>query len=189
MIQCRIMKIGVISDIHGYYAGFEKAQAIFKECDVILCAGDTLNHGPGEHPAEGYDPARLVESIKSSPVPVLVVKGNCESDAEKTALDMEHIPEVAIYDKDGVVFYLFHGDKVDQDGQAGIAKRFHCDFMITGHTHIRKFEMRDGVAYVNPGSSSLPQGEDKIPSVALIEDKRLTFYNIDLAEPLETFDL
>ena len=40
------MKIGIISDIHGYPEKFINALTYFEHCDMILCAGDVLYHGP-----------------------------------------------------------------------------------------------------------------------------------------------
>ncbi|HBG39579.1 MAG TPA: phosphodiesterase, partial [Clostridiaceae bacterium] len=48
------MKIGIISDLHGYPEQFKKAINILKGSDMILCAGDILYHGPRNPILEGY---------------------------------------------------------------------------------------------------------------------------------------
>ena len=48
------MKIGVISDTHGYEKRFAQAcEKFFDGADLILHAGDVLNHGPNNPNCKG----------------------------------------------------------------------------------------------------------------------------------------
>jgi putative phosphoesterase len=53
--------------------------------------------------------------------------------------------------------------------------------MITGHTHIRKYEKHNEIVYLNPGSIGVPKG-DGIPSLAVYEDGEIKIINIENGE-------
>ncbi|HAZ38042.1 MAG TPA: phosphodiesterase, partial [Clostridiaceae bacterium] len=59
------MKIGIISDLHGYPEQFKKAINILKGSDMILCAGDILYHGPRNPILEGYRSEEHTSELQS----------------------------------------------------------------------------------------------------------------------------
>lgn len=170
------MKIGIISDIHGYPHVFEKALEEFKDCSVILCAGDVLYHGPRNPILKGYDPKSLVEIIKNSKIPFITAKGNCDSDVDSTILEMPFM-EYIFYEVNGTRFMVNHGDKMSKDELIKLSKYYKVDVIIRGHTHIRENEIIDGVHYINPSSPVLPKDSNK-GSIAIYSNGKVDFIDI-----------
>ena len=82
------MKIGIISDTHGHEMAWADAyEKYFQDADMILHAGDVLYHGPRNPRKADYNPAGLVSRINSCPVPVVIAKGNCDSDVDASCLE------------------------------------------------------------------------------------------------------
>ena len=61
------MKIGVISDTHGYVDRVALAiEKFFADADLILHAGDVLYHGPNNpnYKGDDYNPKRVENSVR-----------------------------------------------------------------------------------------------------------------------------
>jgi putative phosphoesterase len=171
------MKIGILSDIHGYPENFNKALSLLKECDMILCAGDVLYHGPRNPILNGYNPQKLVLEIEKCPVPILFARGNCDAEVDLMVLKLPIMSEYIFYEKDGVRFIMLHGHTANKARLKEIADFYKAGVVISGHTHIRELEASDGTIFINPGSISVPKG-DGIPSVAIYENGDISFIDI-----------
>ncbi|MCX7903840.1 MAG: phosphodiesterase [Caloramator sp.] len=182
------MKIGVISDLHGYPKKFERSLEILKDCEVILCAGDILYHGPRNPILEGYNPIELAEKINKSQIPVIIAKGNCDADVDGMVLDVPAFSPVVFYEKDGLRVIVLHGHDFDDAKLKSMAKFYKANLVITGHTHIRKYEKIESTIYINPGSIAVPKG-DGIASCVKIEDGKIEFINLENGEILEEYSL
>ncbi|MCX7883674.1 MAG: phosphodiesterase [Caloramator sp.] len=172
------MKIGILSDIHGYPEKFDKAFELFYDCDMVLCAGDILYHGPRNPILPGYNPKGLIEKIINNKIPMLIARGNCDAEVDLMVLNFPMFLPVVFYEKNGVRFMVLHGHDVDDEKLKEIAQFYDIKFMITGHTHIRKHECINGIHYINPGSVGVPKG-DEIPSVVIIDENKIQFINIE----------
>ncbi|HBF76474.1 MAG TPA: phosphodiesterase [Clostridiaceae bacterium] len=181
------MKIGIISDLHGYPEQFKKAINILKGSDMILCAGDILYHGPRNPILEGYDPQKLAEEIKNCKIPMLISRGNCDADVDMAVLSLPVFSPIIIYEKDNIRFVVMHGE-IEEDKIKNIARIYKADIMVTGHTHIRKCEPYFETLMVNPGSPSVPKG-DGIPSIAVFEDGEIKFINVNNGNTIERYYL
>lgn len=171
------MKIGIISDIHGYPKQFEKAVKYFEGCDMVLCAGDLLYHGPRNPILEGYDPMGLAQAIKDFMLPMLISKGNCDAEVDEMVLELPLISSVVVYEKDGTRFMVLHGHLQDDKRLREIAESYKIDVMITGHTHVKKCEKHGKTIYVNPGSISIPK--DGSATIAVYEKDEIKFIDIE----------
>lgn len=118
--------IGVISDTHGLLRA--EALAVLRGCDAIVHAGDI---GKPE----------VLEQLAAL-APLTAIRGN----VDKWATDLPDTAELTIA---GKRFYVIHNVKeLELDPRsAGFAA------VISGHSHVPKSEMRDGVLYLNPGSA------------------------------------
>lgn len=170
--------IGIISDLHGYPEKFKKALQYLKGCDVILCAGDILYHGPRNPILSGYNPEGLIAEIQKNNIPILFAKGNCDSEVDLMVLKDFVIVPYVFYEKDGIRFVVTHGHNIEHHELKEMAKRYKADIVITGHTHIRKLEQYEKTIFVNPGSISIPKG-DGIPTVAIYNEGNVDFINIE----------
>jgi putative phosphoesterase len=132
--------IGVISDTHGLVRA--EALTVLRGCDAIVHAGDI---GKPE----------VLEQLEAL-APLTAIRGNVDT----WAVDL---PDTAVLALAGKRFYVIHDVKeLGLDPRsAGLAA------VISGHSHVPKSEMRDGVLYLNPGSAGprrfrLPIGVAKI---------------------------
>jgi uncharacterized protein len=121
-------KIGVISDTHGFLR--PEAIKLLRGSDYIIHAGDI------------GDPAILARLAELAPV--TAVRGNI--DRERWARD---VPETNLLQIAELFFYVLHDlQRLDlKPESAGYAA------VISGHSHVAKQEIKNGVLYFNPGSA------------------------------------
>lgn len=168
------MKIGIISDSHGSASAWENAVSkYFKDCDVIVHAGDVLYHGPRNPLPEGYNPAKLAEMINGSPVPVVFARGNCDADIDSVLIHYPvQAPYALLYVK-GKSVLVTHGHNLSFDSVSELAGKYNSDLIISGHTHIPWLEEKSGTVLLNPGSCALPKGGAE-PTIAVWENSSIT---------------
>ena len=121
-------RIGLISDTHGLLR--PEAIEFLRGSDFIVHAGDIGN-------------ARILEVLKAL-APVTVVRGNNDKGTWADA-----IAETEVLQVGDVFIYVIHNlAELDLDpGAAGF------QVVVSGHSHHPAIEERDGILYVNPGSS------------------------------------
>jgi uncharacterized protein len=120
--------VGVISDTHGLLR--PEALTALQGSDYIVHAGDI------------GDPTILDTLAKIASV--TAVRGNVDR-----AAWAKKIPETSVLEIDGLDIYVLHDvSQLDlKPKAAGFAA------VISGHSHIPKQEMKNGVLYFNPGSA------------------------------------
>ncbi len=123
-----MVKIGVISDTHGVLR--DVAVEALRGSEYIIHAGDI------------GDPEILRELAEIAPV--TAVRGNVD-----TQPWARKIPERNVLEVGGVSIYVLHDlHELDLKPEAsGFAA------VISGHSHVPKKEIRNGVLYFNPGSA------------------------------------
>jgi uncharacterized protein len=120
--------IGVISDTHGLL----RPEAIegLRGSEHIIHAGDV------------GDPELLERLARIAPV--TAVRGNIDKGAWARKL-----PETEVLELGGISIYVLHDlAKLDLKPQAAGFR-----VVVSGHSHIPKQEMKDGVLFFNPGSA------------------------------------
>jgi hypothetical protein len=121
-------RVGLISDTHGLLR--PEAMAFLRGSDFIVHAGDI------GHAAVLQELARLA--------PVTAVRGN--NDREPWA---DAVRETEVLEVGDVLLYVLHDlAELDLDPAAAGFR-----VVVSGHSHRPAVEARDGVLYVNPGSS------------------------------------
>lgn len=121
-------RIGLISDTHGLLRA--EAVAFLRGADRILHAGDI------GHPS-------VLDELRAL-APVTAVRGNNDRGAWADA-----VPETDLLEVEGVLVYILHDlAELDIDPVAAGVR-----VVVSGHSHRPSVEDRDGVLYVNPGSS------------------------------------
>ncbi|MFZ0953427.1 MAG: metallophosphoesterase family protein [Candidatus Sulfotelmatobacter sp.] len=120
--------IGVISDTHGLLR--PEAIAALRGADHIIHAGDV---GSPE-----------ILGKLATMAPMTAVRGNVDKGAWSRKL-----PESQVLELGGISIYVLHDlAQLDLKPQAaGFAA------VISGHSHVPKQDVRDGVLYFNPGSA------------------------------------
>ena len=185
------MKIGVISDTHGCQEHWAKAyNKFFKDADMIIHSGDVLYHGPRNPMLEDYNPAELADKINNCPQPVLICKGNCDSEVDQLVLNTPiQSPYVHAFVMDKHVVAI-HGHTVESDEEKNkMAQAIKADIFITGHIHVNVLEKRGNTVFLNPGSPSLSKREDGRQTCAVIEDNIIRIYDINTEEVVMALEI
>ena len=180
------MKIGVISDTHGSLGNTQKALDILKECDTILHLGDVLYHGPRNALPEDYNPKDFAGILKSMDN-VIYTRGNCDSDVDQMVIEHDLTQKHRILNLGKHRIFTIHGYEEDEDNRIRIAKANNCDIVITGHTHVKVLEEKDGVILLNPGSPSIPK--DGVKSVAIIDEDEIKLIDTDSNKVLSSLKI
>ena len=169
------MKIGVISDTHGDVETFRAAiEGPLANVELLLHAGDLLYHGPRNPMVAGYEPPALAEALNALEVPLIIAKGNCDSDVDQLVLDVPiQAPYAHVY-ADGLRILVNHGDIWGDEETVELMTRWGVELFISGHTHTPKLERHGKLLWLNPGSPSLPKaqgGREPEGTVALIDQR------------------
>lgn len=188
------MKIGVISDTHGYADRVAAAMKnFFADADLILHAGDVLNHG-ARNPnfrGEDYNPQKLVQIINGSKIPFVICRGNGDSELDADVLETPiQVPFSHVFAL-GKRIVVNHGHLLPTDADKDkLAAHFRADIFISGHVHKTVLERRNGIIFLNPGTVSpyLSNRPDKKTGVAVITDDGIKIFELDSGDVLLALD-
>ena len=180
------MKIGILSDTHGHEGAWVRAcEKFFTGADLILHAGDVAYHGPRNPMKADYNPMGLIERINTSEIPVIIAKGNCDSNVDASCLELPVMSPYAYVVWEGRCIIITHGDAVMTDAEKdAMAKHLKADLFISGHIHVTVLEKRGHTIFLNPGSAALTKREDGRNTIAVLEDGVIHIYDIDTDEVL-----
>ncbi len=151
------MKIGLISDTHGSVKTFQKAlKGPFGGVEMILHAGDILYHGARNPLADGYNTSGLADVINGLEIPIMIAKGNCDSDVDQFVLNTPIMsPYVFLYvDKKRIM--VVHGDNKKEEDFEGLIKKFCLSLLVHGHSHAARIRKFENSLIVNPGTPTIP---------------------------------
>lgn len=168
------MKYLIISDIHGSKYYLEKVLEIYKNenCNKIIILGDVLYHGPRNDLPEGYNPKEVIKLLNQYKDDILCIKGNCDAEVDEMVLDFKFHKNY-ILTTEYFKMFLTHGHGIEMynlDSSLGI------EIILHGHTHIHNIEQMGRFYIINPGSISIPKG-DQINSFAILEDNSIKIYD------------
>lgn len=150
------MRIGVLSDTHGGYRDFLTALEKMGEVDCYIHMGDVLYNGYGNAWPSVYDSKALAEHLKQMDN-IYFVRGNCDSDYDEEIMGKNLSEKFRIMDFDGVRIYFTHGHRESEEERIKMAEEKFCDFLITGHTHVKVNNKTETVHILNPGSTTIPR--------------------------------
>jgi putative phosphoesterase len=120
--------IGVISDTHGVMR--PEALEALRGSDLILHAGDV----------GGQEILEALEAI----APVYAVRGNMDGGPYA-----QRLPQTQWVEVGDITIYILHDlDKLDL-----VPKAAGISMVVSGHTHVLKESVVDGVHYLDPGSA------------------------------------
>ncbi|MBI2656548.1 metallophosphoesterase [Candidatus Woesearchaeota archaeon] len=134
--------IGIISDTHENEKAIQKAVAVLKDRDVELAVhcGDIISPPMLEH----------FQGLKMK-----FVFGN--NDGEKNGLNafaekfgFEEVADEKEFEHKGKKFYVYHGTKRDILDNAIKSNKY--DYVLTGHTHVKRDERIGSTRLINPGA-------------------------------------
>ncbi len=140
------MRLGIMSDTHGNLEAGKKALASMGPISVLVHAGDFYE-----------DSWNLAKVAHLPATAVKAVRGNCDV--------IQQGPLEELFSLGGVRIFLSHGHRYQI--KRGMEKLYHraketrAQVVIFGHSHQAKSFWHDEVLYINPGSPSLPRGDNK----------------------------
>jgi len=138
----RVVRIGVISDTHGYLDA--RVFDAFVGTELIIHAGD-------------IGQPKILDAL-ATVAPVRAVRGN--TDYGPWAGDL---PSTAFVALNGVRLYVLHDiQQLDLEPQAAGIR-----VVISGHTHRASLEKKNNVVFLNPGSAVEPR-DSSSPTVAIL---------------------
>lgn len=166
------MKLLIASDIHGsaYWCG--KLMALMEEFDPdhLILLGDLLYHGPRNDLPRDYAPKQVIPMLSRHADKIIAVRGNCEAEVDQMVLPFPCMADFSQLLVDGRVLYLTHGHHHNPDNLPPLKAG---SFFLSGHTHVKLDEVRNGIRCLNPGSVSIPK--DGSHSCLLYEDGTISF--------------
>ena len=167
------MKLIIASDIHGsaYWCGKLMELIEIENPDRILLLGDLLYHGPRNDLPRDYAPKKVIPMLSSLQDRILAVRGNCEAEVDQMVLPFPCMADYALLETGGVSLYLTHGHHHNPDNLPPLTTG---TVFLSGHTHVKLDEVRNGIRCLNPGSVSIPK--DGSHSCILFEDGHFRFH-------------
>lgn len=171
------MKLLIASDIHGSAYYCRKLMEVLDRVqpEGLLLLGDLLYHGPRNDLPREYAPKQVIEMLSQHKDIITAVRGNCEAEVDQMVLPFPCMADFVRIEADGVIFHLSHGhhDSPDHLPELPAGSVF-----LSGHTHVKMDEVRQGIRCINPGSVSIPKDgshscmvyENGEFSVILLED-------------------
>ncbi len=150
------MKLLIASDIHGSAYWCRKLMNTIEaeQPDRILLLGDLLYHGPRNDLPRDYCPKEVIPMLSSLSDRILAVRGNCEAEVDQMVLPFPCMADYAMVEADGLSLYLTHGHLTGPDKLPPLTAG---TVFLSGHTHVKMDEVRNGIRCVNPGSVSIPK--------------------------------
>ena len=166
------MKLVIASDIHGsaYWCGKLMEVIEQEDPDKILLLGDLLYHGPRNDLPRDYAPKQVIPMLSGLAEKILAVRGNCEAEVDQMVLPFPCMADYALVEADGLTLYLTHGHHADPNALPPLPKG---SVFLSGHTHVKLDEDREGIRCLNPGSVSIPK--DGSHSCIVCESGNFTF--------------
>lgn len=167
------MKLIIASDIHGSAFWCRRLMALVEQeqPDRLILLGDLLYHGPRNDLPREYAPKQVIPMLSQYKDIILAVRGNCEAEVDQMVLPFPCMADCAQVFADGLTLYLTHGHHHNPDKLPPLPQG---SVFLSGHTHVKLDETREGIRCLNPGSVSIPK--DGSHSCILYESGSFSFH-------------
>lgn len=179
------MKILIASDIHGAETPASRILDIYKTTnpDLVLLLGDLLYHGPRNDLPDSYSPKKVIPILSAMRDKIIAVRGNCEAEVDQMVLPFSCLSESAAVFADNKRIFISHGHIWSMDKHPeGI------DVFMQGHTHLPVLKKKNGIIYLNPGSTSIPKGGNP-PSYAIWDGKKIELRELYSDEVISSLEI
>ena len=150
------MKLIIASDIHGSAFWCRRLMDVIEaeNPDRILLLGDLLYHGPRNDLPRDYAPKEVIPMLSEHKETIIAVRGNCEAEVDQMVLPFPCLADFSEVFADGKLLYLAHGHHASPDNLPPLPEG---SIFLSGHTHVKLDEVRNGIRCLNPGSVSIPK--------------------------------
>ena len=169
------MKYMIASDIHGSAKWCERLLEAWREeaPDRLILLGDLLYHGPRNDLPDDHAPKDVISQLNEVTVPIVAVRGNCEAEVDQMVLDFPCMADYTIIQDGDRQIFCTHGHLFSP---AKLPKLAQGSLFLSGHTHVKRDEIIDGIHVFNPGSVGIPK--DGTHSCGLYVDGELSFVEL-----------
>ncbi len=160
------MRVGILSDSHGRFEVVRRAMSLFDAHDVV-------------HVIHCGDVGGIEVLEEMLPRPCHFVWGNCDlvDGAVRAFLQTVGLPDPASVplrvELGGKRFAVFHGHEREARRMADIED---ADYLLHGHTHLRRDERVGALRVINPGA--LHRASPKTVAVLDVGTDDLTFHEL-----------
>ena len=167
------MKLVIASDIHGsaYWCGKLMELVQQEQPDKLILLGDLLYHGPRNDLPREYAPKQVIPMLSDLRDKIIAVRGNCEAEVDQMVLPFPCMADFSQLMVDGKTLYLTHGHHASPENLPPLPQG---SVFLSGHTHVKRDEVVDGIRCLNPGSVSIPK--DGSHSCLILEDGVFRFH-------------
>jgi len=150
------MKLLIASDIHGSAFWCRRLCDLIEaeQPDKILLLGDLLYHGPRNDLPRDYAPKQVIPMLSQYKEKIIAVRGNCEAEVDQMVLPFPCMADFSQLYVDENFLYLTHGHHHSPDNLPPLPEG---SIFLSGHTHVKLDEPRNGIRCINPGSVSIPK--------------------------------
>ncbi len=175
------MKILIASDIHGSEYRAKQIYDIWKNgnYDKVILLGDLLYHGPRNDLPEFYRPKGVIPLLSEMKDYIIAVRGNCDAEVDQMVLPFPIMDDSKALVLNGKKVFLMHGHH-DLDYTD-------AEIVMSGHTHIPVLEKKNGVLFLNPGSTTIPKNGSE-PSFAIWDGDRISIISLDNGNVVKTWE-
>ena len=163
------MKFLIASDIHGsaYYCDLLLKAIETEKPEKVLILGDILYHGPRNDLPKGYAPKEVIAMLNPLKDMLLCVRGNCDAEIDRAICEFPLSADYEEFRLGTRGVFMTHGHIHSPEMHPPLAKG---SIFLYGHFHVPKAEYRNGIYYLNPGSTSLPK-EDYPGSYGILSEE------------------
>ena len=163
------MNILVISDLHGSHYYAKQVEEVMEKgkFDRILVLGDVMYHGPRNPLPKDYAPMKVSEILNQRKDITLGVRGNCDAEIDQAICEFPLSADYEEFTLGTRGVFMTHGHIHSPQMHPPLAKG---SIFLYGHFHVPKAEYRNGIYYLNPGSTSLPK-EDYPGSYGILTEE------------------
>ena len=167
------MKLIIASDIHGsaYWCGKLVELIETEQPDRLILLGDLLYHGPRNDLPKDYAPKQVIPMLSRYKEKIIAVRGNCEAEVDQMVLPFPCMADFSQLYVDGTLLYLTHGHHHNPDNLPPLTEG---SVFLSGHTHVKMDEIRNGIRCLNPGSVSIPK--DGSHSCLIYENRKFSYH-------------
>ncbi len=172
-------KIGILSDSHGRGPITHLAAKMLVErgAQLLVHLGDICSTAVMDALIQGYDG-------QNNPwPPIRIVFGNCDEPCDSLAryaremkLQVDH--PMGVFEIAGRKIAITHGHRGDLMKQAMVTMR--VDYLLHGHTHLRRDERVGHTRIINPGA--LHRATSYTVAMLDAAGDHLDFFNLDVAQ-------
>jgi len=166
------MKLMFISDIHGKKTNLAFIRDKFRElnCDKLVVLGDVFYNSSYDN--TDYDPEFVENFLKEFKGNLICSRGNCDNYRDLILLnEITPVKELDVIRTINNDIYITHGHIYNDSNWDKTNS-----ILVFGHFHVPFIRKIESNYYINPGSISIPRGNN--PATFLVYDEeKFTIYD------------